>query len=411
MSDPQKIAELIAAGRAEALAKMASFQSKAAAQTRNTPQRPSMPSSVPNSISSWKPPPLPTHSVPIAPEPSPVGLNLLDLQKKIAEAKARLASNHTSSGRGVILDAKGKGPQVALDEAGNLDLKAMLDRGIIPKRENALAKPPPRPTPQKKESKTLKLEAPSEDITDPTKNPYYDPSLVAKTVPITRRSRPLKFVRPGKYIQQANQERAKAQLERLKQEIAENVKKAGMEVEMDISDKAIKKDPPPAIEWWDVPFLPNKTYADLDIKPINPDSLGALVTLYVHHPIPVKPPSEVNGPGLVRSLMLTTKERKKLRRQQRQETQKEKQDKIRLGLLPPDPPKVKISNLMRVLGDEAIQDPTKIEAKVRKEMELRQRQHETANEQRKLTPAEKRAKIMSKIRGDQRLSNEVAVFK
>jgi U4/U6 small nuclear ribonucleoprotein PRP3 len=66
---------------------------------------------------------------------------------------------------------------------------------------------------------------------------------------------------------------------------------------------------------------------------------------------------------------------------------------------------------MKVLGDEAIQDPTKVEARVRKEMELRQRNHEKANEQRKLTPEERRAKIMGKIKDDQKVSNEVAVFK
>lgn len=66
---------------------------------------------------------------------------------------------------------------------------------------------------------------------------------------------------------------------------------------------------------------------------------------------------------------------------------------------------------MQVLGNEAIQDPTKIEAKVRKEMEQRQKQHELANAQRKLTPEEKRAKIMNKLNEDKKMANEVAVFK
>ena len=39
-------------------------------------------------------------------------------------------------------------------------------------------------------------------------------------------------------------------------------------------------------------------------------------------------------------MFLTKKEHKKLRRQNRREAWKEKQDKIRLGLLPPDEPKV-----------------------------------------------------------------------
>lgn len=175
--------------------------------------------------------------------------------------------------------------------------------------------------------------------------------------------------------------------------------------------------------------MANKTYDDLNENEINPDKFDTLVTLYVHHPVVIQPPGEVNAAPVVRSLMLTTKERKKMRRQRRAEALKDKRDKIRLGLLEPDAPKgkclkvylcrlfvlihslVKISNLMRVLGEEAIQDPTKVEAKVRKEMELRQKMHDKANEQRKLTPEERRAKILNKLKEDQKTSNEVAVFK
>lgn len=200
-------------------------------------------------------------------------------------------------------------------------------------------------------------------------------------------------------------------MERLKEEVAAKVRQAGMEAEMDISDKTLKKEAPPVAEWWDVPFLPNQDYQDLNIQMVDPQQLTSLVTMYVHHPVPIQAPSDMNGKPPTRALMLTKKERKKLRRQRRNETQKDKQDKIRLGLLPPDPPKVKISNLMKVLGDAAIQDPTKVEAKVRKEMEERQKQHEKANEQRKLTPAERREKLKNKMASDQSSGNEVAVFK
>jgi U4/U6 small nuclear ribonucleoprotein PRP3 len=61
------------------------------------------------------------------------------------------------------------------------------------------------------------------------------------------------------------------------------------------------------------------------------------------------------------------KEQKKLRKQQR-----ELQEKVRLGLTPPLEPKVRISNLMRVLGTEAVQGPTKVEAHVRAQMAKRQ---------------------------------------
>jgi hypothetical protein len=82
------------------------------------------------------------------------------------------------------------------------------------------------------------------------------------------------------------------------------------------------------------------------------------VTQLIEHPIqmmPLEPRIPVHVP-----VFLTKKERKKLRRQNRREAWKEKQDKIRLGLLPPDEPKVKMSNLMRVLGNEAVLDPTKV---------------------------------------------------
>ena len=41
------------------------------------------------------------------------------------------------------------------------------------------------------------------------------------------------------------------------------------------------------------------------------------------------------------------------------------------GLLEPPPPKVRISNLMRVLGEEATADPTAIEQKVQEQMRER----------------------------------------
>ncbi|KAG0767929.1 hypothetical protein G6F57_002115 [Rhizopus arrhizus] len=316
------------------------------------------------------------------------GLNLIELQRKIAEARNRLSKDNN------VTRTTPGGP-----------LRAMQRNKRAPPAAAATAQP-------KAQKKTLLNinEVPS-DFTDPNKNPYFDPSMEVKVAPKDRRARPLKFVQPGKYIDIANQERAKAQLERLKQEITESVKKAGMQTEFDVSDKAIKRDAPPAVEWWDTPFMANKTYDDLDISDINSDNYESLVTIYVHHPVPIKPPSEVNATPVIKSLMLTTKERKKLRRQTRAEAQKEKRDKIRLGLIEPDPPKVKISNLMRVLGEEAIQDPTKVEARVRKEMQQRQRMHEKANEQRKLTAEERRAKIMNKLKEDQKTSNEVAVFK
>ena len=96
------------------------------------------------------------------------------------------------------------------------------------------------------------------------------------------------------------------------------------------------------------------------------------ITNVIEHPIQMKPPTQ-SDKKIVPTVMLTKKERKKLRRQNRIEALKEEQEKIRLGLLPPPEPKVKISNLMRVLGTEAVQDPTKVEEYVRNQMAKRQK--------------------------------------
>ena len=108
---------------------------------------------------------------------------------------------------------------------------------------------------------------------------------------------------------------------------------------------------------------------------------------------------------------LTKKEQKKLRRQNRREALKEKAEKIRLGLDKPPEPKLKISNLMRVLGTDAIQDPTKMEAVVRKQMAERAQKHVEDNTQRKLTREEKAAKAIRKVAEDTSLAVHVAVFK
>lgn len=65
-------------------------------------------------------------------------------------------------------------------------------------------------------------------------------------------------------------------------------------------------------------------------------------------------------------------ERKKIRTQKRMEREKEKQELIRQGLLDPPKPKVKLSNLMRVLGTDAVLDPTAMEQQVRDQMAERQ---------------------------------------
>lgn len=81
-----------------------------------------------------------------------------------------------------------------------------------------------------------------------------------------------------------------------------------------------------------------------------------------------------------------------------------------MGLIPPDPPKghykacrnisladayllvVRLANLMKVLTSDAVQDPTRVEARVRREVAMRKHAHEKMNAERKLTDDQRREK-------------------
>ena len=66
---------------------------------------------------------------------------------------------------------------------------------------------------------------------------------------------------------------------------------------------------------------------------------------------------------------------------------------------------------MRVLGTEAVQDPTKVEAHVRAQMAKRQRQHEEANAARKLTTEQRREKKIGKLKEDTTQGVNVSVYR
>ncbi|CAG8535778.1 6515_t:CDS:10 [Paraglomus brasilianum] len=402
---PEEIQAIIAQKRAEIAAKLATF-------SKQTQQKPVAPQTMPSAL---VPP-----AAPVAPVTSS-GIDP-DLQRKIQEAKERIKStimktnpylsSPSSAARAADDSSKAKGglkveahPALLLDQSGKLDIKRAA--ALIPKPNFATIKANQRATPAAFKQET-KVTARAEDLNDITQSEYFD-SNIGTIAPKRRLRKRFKFVQKGKFEALGNQMRAQAKLEKLKEEIAQNVKKAGIEAELD-SDKAIKRKPPPTVEWWDVPLLSHRTYDDIDAGVVKIESEDSLVTMYVQHPVPIKPPGD-HGPPPPKPLMLTKKEQKKLRRQRRLELQKEKQDKIRLGLLPPDQPKVKLSNLMRVLTNDAIQDPTKVEAQVRKEMQKRQETHLKTNEERKLTEEQKREKLRRKMDDDAKKGTFVCAFK
>lgn len=244
--------------------------------------------------------------------------------------------------------------------------------------------------------------------TEPT---FYDERIMAK--PAVRGKRSLRFHEPGKFQQMGERMRMKAQLEKLQNEISQIARKTGISSATKLALIAPKTDvhsediPQYGYEWWDSVILTD------DLNKIVDGKISVryqAITNLIEHPTQIRPPNEPLRPAYL-PVFLTKKERKKLRRQNRREAWMEEQEKIRLGLIDAPEPKLKISNLMRVLGNEAIQDPTKIEAHVREQMAKRQKEHEDANQSRKLTDEQKREKKIKKLKEDTSMGVQVSVYR
>uniref|UniRef100_A0A672IEY8 U4/U6 small nuclear ribonucleoprotein Prp3 n=1 Tax=Salarias fasciatus TaxID=181472 RepID=A0A672IEY8_SALFA len=224
-------------------------------------------------------------------------------------------------------------------------------------------------------------EKPGDDLESTS---YFDQRVLA--TPAQRPRRGFKFHEQGRFEKIAQRIRTKAQLERLQNEIAQAARKTGIQASTKL-----------------VPSIDNSStnFEEYDL-------FG--VTNLVEHPAQISPPVDTDKPVTL-GVYLTKKEQKKLRRQTRREGQKEVQEKVRLGLMPPPEPKVRISNLMRVLGTEAVQDPTKVEAHVRAQMAKRQKAHEEANAARKLTAEQRKEKKVKKLREDLTNGVHIAVYR
>lgn len=104
-------------------------------------------------------------------------------------------------------------------------------------------------------------------------------------------------------------------------------------------------------------------------------------------------------------------ERKRIRRHNREQREQERRQKEFAGILPKREPRVTLTNLMRVLGEEAVIDPSTIERKVKEAMEERKQNHEKRNEERKLTPHQRREKFKRKMTETAATGVHVALFR
>jgi U4/U6 small nuclear ribonucleoprotein PRP3 len=232
-------------------------------------------------------------------------------------------------------------------------------------------------------------------------DPFYDPSLQKQK---DRKSKQLLFNQKGKFMAQAEALRQQARIEQMAKEMQEQARKQAIE---EATEKSFLVPAPPEIEWWDEGLVTGGNYENLEA----PDKINMdVITRYVQHPILLSAPQDANVPA-PKAMYLTKQEQKKVRRQRRMADHKEEQAKIRLGLKAPPAPKVKKSNLMRVLGNEAVKDPTAVEARVNREIAQRADDHETANAERQLTKEQRLEKLAQQQEADATLSMKVLVFK
>ncbi|XP_023904047.1 protein RDM16 isoform X1 [Quercus suber] len=244
---------------------------------------------------------------------------------------------------------------------------------------------------------------------DPDSNPHFDERMgINKTKLLRPKRMNFQFVEEGKWSKdaehiklkskfgeaQAKEQKAK-QAQLAKAKAAPDINPNLIEVAERVITKEKPKDPIPDVEWWDVPLLQTGTYGDITDRAMDNIKLEK-ITIYVEHPRPIEPPAEP-APPPPQPLKLTKKEQKKLRTQRRLAREKDKQELIRQGLIEPPKPKVKMSNLMKVLGSEATQDPTRLEKEIRSAAAEREQAHIDRNIARKLTPAERREKKERKL--------------
>ena len=268
----------------------------------------------------------------------------------------------------------------------------------------------PSPASQKpgKGKKQLDLSGPSAEET--RANPYFDASLGAKTATLkSRNARQLQFNPKGKYIQQAASLRRAANLEAMRKRIQESSKKA-LPSE-DPGEKNFLIEAPPEIEWWDEGLVTDvkEGYEGVDNKN-KIDTEDSIVSRFIQHPVQIEPPGEALKPA-PKPLFLTKTEAAKKRRQERMIALKEQQTKERLGLLPTPAPKIKLKNMMRVVGEEAVKDPTAVEAMVRRQIAEREQSHLQMNEDRKLTKEERHEKLDEKKAKDEAKGIYLLVYK
>lgn len=337
---------------------------------------------------------IPNLQMPMMLQPLPLPIDMAQVTAEVQSKAAAAAAAAAELGKPtpLILDDEGK----TVDSAGR---EVHLTTRVPTLKANIRAK-------KREEFKQQLNEKPVDDVGE---NSYFDYRV--STRPTLRTKRMFKFHEQGKFIQVAQRERAKSRLDKLQSEISKVAKKTGILSAAKLAQleqreqKEDYQEGVPQMEWWDNVIIESGRYPEED-EELEVKNISSLI----EHPMEMRCPSDPTKPVDLQ-VFLTKQERKKLRRMNRREAWKEKVEKIRLGLEPPPEPKVRMANLMRVLGTEAVIDPTKMEKHVREQMEKRLKAHQDANQARKLTPDQRRDKKIQKIKEDTTTGVHVAVYK
>lgn len=147
-------------------------------------------------------------------------------------------------------------------------------------------------------------------------NPYLSEGMRPSGQRKTHRK--LQFNEPGRFASEAEADRKAAKLASLSRSIEQRL---GDDQVLSDAILAMAREATPDVEWWDEPFVASDS--------------NFLISSKVFHlpPMPAGAPQPI---PIVKPMMLTRIEQRKLRRHRRLEAQKEKREQIRLGLLPPE---------------------------------------------------------------------------
>lgn len=227
------------------------------------------------------------------------------------------------------------------------------------------------------EGKSLEMHPSLASVIAPPKagNPYLSSAALRQP---KRKARPV-LVEAGRFSSEAEALRKKHKLALLQRQVEEKAFAKGLSTRL-LSDFT-QRTAPVAAEWWDLPFLPNACYPET-----SEEVCLDFVTSLILKPSLVTALPAAETAAKPAPPMLTKAEQRKQRKLARSLRIKEHQDQVRLGLAPPDPPKVRLANLAQVLASSS--DPTKAEQEIHQASQKRREQHDLANAQRRLTPAE-----------------------